>query len=336
MSSHSSSGPSRPKWQEVDVWSASAQDITLRLAHVVREGDPAFIAAETFKSEVETATNGSVEVKIFPAGQLGNNRKLFTQIQSGAVDMTLTPYNLLADIEPAMAVTAAGYMFASWDEMKAVLDEPTLGGAWHQTLLEKGGLRVLKPFYFGTRNLTTTDTAVRSPADLDGMKIRAVPNPMSLANVTGLGAAPTPVAWLETYQALRQKTVDGQENPIPVLYAAKFYEVQKYLTRTDHQMSVLPILIREESYKRLDDAQKAAVEAAAKVAAQAGTTAMFELTESLVADLTAKGMTIIDLSDEEKAVFRDSVQAVLDKDVDGGALPAGLMAEVRSFISELQ
>jgi len=315
---------------------ASAQEVTLRLAHVLRDGDPAFIAAETFKSEIETATGGTVEVKIFPAGQLGNNRKLFTQIQSGAVDMTFTPYNLLSDIEPAMNVTAAGYMFGSWDEMKAVLDAPELGDKWHATLLEKGGLRVLAPFYYGTRNLTTTDTEVRSPDDLAGKKIRAVPNPMSLANVTGLGAAPTPVAWPETYQALRQKTVDGQENPIPVLYAAKFFEVQKYLTRTDHQMSVLPFLIREESYSQLDDEQKAAVEAAAVKAADAGTAAMFELTESLVADLTAKGMTIIDLSDAEKAAFRDSVQAVLDKDVDGGAIPAGLMAEVRSFIDALE
>ena len=102
------------------------------------------------------------------------------------------------------------------------------------------------------------------------------------------------------------------------------------------EMSVLPILIREESCANLNDAQKSVIEAAADVAAAAGTAAMFELTESLVVDLTAKGMTIIDLSDEERAAFRTSVQAVLDKDVDGGAIPAGLMAEVRTFISELK
>lgn len=100
------------------------------------------------------------------------------------------------------------------------------------------------------------------------------------------------------------------------------------------KMSVLPILIREESYANLNDAQKSVIEAAADVGVPAGTAAMFDLTESLVVDLTAKGMTIIDLSDEERAAFRTSVQAVLDKDVDGGAIPAGLVAGVRTFISE--
>jgi TRAP-type transport system periplasmic protein len=312
---------------------AFSQEITLRLAHVLRDGDPAFVAAETFKQEVETATDGAIEVKIFPAGQLGNNRKLFTQIQSGAVDITFTPYNLLSDIEPALNVTAAGYMFSDWNEMKSVLEAPELGQKWQDLLLENGGLRVLAPFYYGTRNLTTTDKEIHSPADLSGMKIRAVPNPMSLANVTGLGAAPTPVAWPETYQSLRQHTVDGQENPIPVLYAAKFYEVQKFLMRTDHQMSVLPILIREQSFSKLSQDQQRILTDAAVVAAKAGTTAMFELTESLVKDLNEKGMTIVDLTDEEKEVFRASVQAVLEKDVDGKAIPKGLMEQVRQFLA---
>lgn len=311
---------------------ALAQDITLTLAHVLREGDPAYIAAETFKDEVENASDGRIEIKIFPAAQLGNNRKIFTQIQSGAVDMTFTPYNLLADIEPSLSVTAAGYMFESWDEMQSVLQSPKLGGTWGAGLLEKGGLRILAPFYYGTRNLTTTNTEVRAPADLAGLKIRAVPNPMSLANVKGLGAAPTPVAWPETYQALRQGTVDGQENPIPVLYAAKFYEVQSYMTRTDHQMSVLPVLIREPSFQKLSAKDQSILSAAAQVAADAGTTAMFKFTDSLQADLEAKGMTIIELSSEERAVFRNSVQNVLMDEVDGGVLPEGLIADVRSFL----
>ncbi|WP_321364189.1 TRAP transporter substrate-binding protein [uncultured Celeribacter sp.] len=312
---------------------SQAADVTLRLAHVLREGDPAFLTAETFKKEVETASDGRIEVKIFPGGQLGSNQKLFAQIQSGAIDMSFTPLNVLSDIEPAYAVTAAGYMFPEWEDMKAVLEAPGLGQKWKQSLLEKGGLRPLTYFFYGTRNLTTTDTEVHSPADLAGKKIRAVPNPMSLANVTGLGAGPTPVAWPETYQALRQGIVDGQENPIPVLYAAKFYEVQKYLTKTEHQMSPLPILIREATYQKLSDEDKAIVEAAAVTAAQAGTDAMIALNESLEADLKAKGMTIITLTPEEKDVFRASVREQLMKSVDGKVLPAGLIDEVATFVA---
>jgi len=310
-----------------------AQEVTLRLAHVLRDGDPAHLVAETFKQEVESRSEGRIAIKIFPAAQLGNNRKLFTQIQSGAIDMSFTPYNLLSEIEPALNVTAAGYLFDEWADLQAVLDAPELGAAWRQTLIERGGLRILSPFFYGTRNLTTTDFAVRRPEDLAGKKIRAVPNPMSLANVTGLGAAPTPVAWPETYQALRQGTVDGQENPIPVLYAAKFYEVQQYLTRTDHQMSVLPVLVREASYQKLPEADRTLIEAAARVAAEAGTEAMVRFTRELEADLSDKGMTLIELTDEERAAFKASVQAVLMDQVDGEAVPAGLIATVRDVVA---
>ncbi|EFL88167.1 TRAP transporter substrate-binding protein [Ahrensia sp. R2A130] len=313
---------------------AFAADVTLRMAHVLREGDPAFITAEAFKQEVESATEGRVAIQIFPAAQLGNNRKLFAQIQSGAIDVSFTPYNMLSEIEPALNVTAAGFMFDEWAQMKSVLEAPELGAKWSQTLLEKGGLRILSPFFYGTRNLTTTDTPVSKPSDLAGKKIRAVPNPMSLANVKGLGAAPTPVAWPETYQALRQGTVDGQENPIPVLYAAKFYEVQKYLTKTQHQMSVLPILVREASYQKLSEADRAAVASAAVKAADTGVKAMVDFTKNLEADLKAKGMTIVELSDDERAVFRDSVRKVLMEEVDGSAIPDGVIAAVEAHIGK--
>lgn len=314
---------------------AFAQETTLRLAHVLREGDPAHIAAESFKQALEESSNGRISVKIFPAGQLGNNRKLFTQIQSGAVDMTFTPYNLLSDIEPALNITGAGYMFSTWEEMKSVLESPELGVQWAQSVLDKGGLRVLSPFYYGTRNLTTTDREIRSPADLSGMKIRAVPNPMSLANVKGLGASPTPVAWPETYQALRQGTVDGQENPIPVLYAAKFYEVQKYLMKTDHQMSVLPVLIRESTFQKFSTDDQQLVQNAAMSAAEAGTLAMIELTDSLQSDLEARGMSVIELTKSEKTAFRDSVRSVLMSEVDGSAIPEGLIDRVQAFLDTL-
>ena len=312
---------------------ASAADVTIRLAHETRPGDPAFFAAEAFKKEVEAKSNGAIEVKVFPSAQLGNNRKLFAQIQSGAVDMTFTPLNLLSDIEPALNVTAAGYMFPSWEDMDAVLKAPEFGQKWFNTVLEKGGLRVLSAFYYGTRNLTTTDKPVRKPSDLAGLKIRAVPNPMWLANVKGLGGAPTPVAWPETYQALRQGTVDGQENPIPVLYSAKLHEVQKYLTRTNHQMSSLPFLIKESSFAKLSDEHKAIISTAAVNAAQVGTDGMIKFTASLVDELKAKGVTIIDLSEAERNEFRDSVRAVLRNEVDGKAIPAGLIDETAKFIA---
>ncbi len=310
---------------------ASAADTTLRFAHVVREGDPAFIAAEAFAEKLAELSEGRVEVRMFPAGQLGNNRKLFTQIQSGAVDMTFTPFNMLSDIVPEFATITGGYMFESQAHQRAVLDSPDMGGVWTEQLLERGGLRVLSSFFYGTRNVTTKETPVRSPADLAGLKLRAVPNAMSLATVTGLGAAPTPVAWPETFQALRQGIVDGQENPIPVLHAAKFYEVQKYLIKTGHQMSALPFLIRENTWQGLSEAdQEAVMDASAHGQAVAEET-MVTFTETLEADLITRGMEIIELSDEEVDVFRQSVREKVAADFDGSVLPAGLIDQIHAM-----
>lgn len=311
--------------------SAFADTATLRFAHVVREGDPAFIAAEAFVERVGELSGGEIAVQVFPAGQLGNNRKLFAQIQSGAVDMTYTPFNMLSDIVPEFATITGGYMFESQAHQRRVLDDPEFGGAWAAQLLERGDLRILSSFHYGTRNVTTAKTPVRSPADLNGLKLRAVPNAMSLATVTGLGAAPTPVAWPETFQALRQGVVDGQENPIPVLHAAGFYEVQGYLIKTGHQMSALPFLIHEESWQGLSPEHQAAVQDAATYAAGVAEETMITFTETLESDLVARGMTIIELTEEEVAVFRESVRANVMAEFDGKVLPAGLIDRIHAL-----
>ncbi|MBO6637617.1 MAG: TRAP transporter substrate-binding protein [Roseitalea sp.] len=310
---------------------AFAGDVTLRFAHVVREGDPAFIAAEAFVERVGELSGGEIAVQVFPAGQLGNNRRLFAQIQSGAVDMTYTPFNMLSDIVPEFATITGGYMFESQVHQRRVLDDPEFGGAWAGKLLELGGLRILSSFHYGTRNVTTAETPVRSPEDLAGLKLRAVPNAMSLATVTGLGAAPTPVAWPETFQALRQGIVDGQENPIPVLHAAGFYEVQGYLIKTGHQMSALPFLIRETSWQELSPEHQAAVQEAASYAAGVAEETMITFTETLESDLIARGMTIIELTDEEIAVFRESVRANVAAEFDGTVLPGGLIGRIHAL-----
>ena len=311
---------------------ATAADTTLRFAHVVRDGDPAFIAAEAFTEKLAELSEGRIEVKMFPAGQLGNNRKLFTQIQSGAVDMTFTPFNMLSDIVPEFATITGGYMCESQAHQRAVLDSPDMGGAWANTLLQEGGLRILSSFFYGTRNVTTKETPVRSPSDLAGLKLRAVPNAMSLATVTGLGAAPTPVAWPETFQALRQGIVDGQENPIPVLHAAKFYEVQKYLIKTGHQMSALPFLIREATWQGMSESDQAAVMEAAQHGQAVAEETMVTFTQTLEADLVERGMEIIELSDEEIEVFRTSVRQKVAADFDGSVLPAGLIDQIHMMV----
>ena len=173
---------------------------------------------------------------------------------------------------------------------------------------------------------------MRSPSDLAGLKLRAVPNAMSLATVTGLGAAPTPVAWPETFQALRQGIVDDQENPNPVLHAAKFYEVQNYLIKPGQQMSSLPFLIREATWQGMSESDQAAVMEAAQHGQAVAEETMVTFTQTLEADLVERGMEIIELSDEEIEVFRTSVRQKVAADFDGSVLPAGLIDQIHMMV----
>ena len=183
---------------------ASAKTI-LKFSHVNHQTHPKGIAADRFAELVDKYTNGQINVQVFHAGQLGDLQKAFGSTKLGAIEMSISPYSLLADIVPDLQVYQAGYFFNTYDEVKKVLEHPELGQKWNEKLIEKGGLRVLGSYYFGARNLTTTKLLVKSTTDLKGRKIRCVPHEMSLAVIIGLGGNPTPVNFAELFTALRPR-----------------------------------------------------------------------------------------------------------------------------------
>jgi tripartite ATP-independent transporter DctP family solute receptor len=314
------------------VRSANAETV-LRLAHIFSPTDPTHKGTERFAQLVEKFSEGRVKIKIFPSGQLGNNRKLFGLARSGGIDMSLTPYPLLADAVPEYNIYTAGYMYNGWEDLKKVLEHPDYGQAWNKRLLEKSGLRVLNNYFFGARTLTTTKTLVTKPSDLKGLKIRAVPNKMSLAVVTGLGGTPTPVPFPELFQGLRQGVADGQENPVPTIWAQKFYEVQKYLVLTRHQLIPVGYLINDKVWKKLDSRDQDAIRHAAIVGSDYTTELNLTQEKRLIDELAAKGMKVIGLAEGlQLDAFRKSVQAEVIKTFDGKIWPAGLADEIKAII----
>ena len=225
----------------VPTGSALAQDVTLRMGHIHAPSGPTGRGADLFAELVSEYTDGRVAVQVFPSSQLGDLGDLFGASRNGAIDIALTPYPLLSDIVPSYSILTAGYVFDSFDHQLAVLEHPDHGQKWAEQLAEDGGLVVLANYYFGARTVTTTDTEVRTPADLEGVKIRAVGNPLSLATIRGLGANPTPLPLSELFQGLTQGIVDGQENPLPTIYNQRFYDVQDYLIMTRHQLIPIPV-----------------------------------------------------------------------------------------------
>ena len=305
---------------------------TIRFGHSNAPGSPKGMAADKFAKLVGEYSKGEVVVKTFPSSQLGDNRKLFTAVKTRGIEMAIVPFPLLADIVPEYTALTAGYFYENWDQLKKVVDSPELGQKWSKALLEKGRVRVLGTYYYGARDLTTSKVKVTRPADLNGLKIRAVPNEMSLAVITGMGASPTPVALAEAFQAMRQGVVDGQENPLPTISSQRFYEVQKYLMLTRHQMIPEPYLINESVWKSLSAEDKDAISRAAKEATDYNTAETIKYEGTLVEELKAKGMTVLGPDEIDMAAFKTAVKAEVIKRFDGPIWPKGTSDKVLSAI----
>ena len=213
-----------------------AQQVSLKLA-TVEPGDinasPALAAAVVFKHEVESRTGGRVKVDVFPGGQLGNERELIEALRMGTVEMAITSDGPVGGFFEPILVLGIPYAFPSTVTAWKALDGP-FGQELMESMRQKTGIRCLAVTENGFRHFTNNSRVIKGPADMKGLKIRTMENPSHMAIVKAMGADPTPIAFGELYSALQQKIVDGQENPIAVLYMIKGYEVQKYLTLDGH------------------------------------------------------------------------------------------------------
>lgn len=306
---------------------AAAQQ--LRFGHIQAPTSANHQGAELFAERVAEYTDGRVSVQIYPSAQLGDVGTLITSVRTGGLDIAEATYPLLGDFVPLYSIYVAGYFFDGWDDLQVLLEHPEFGQAWNQELLETASIRLLGTHFYGARQLTTTDVPVYGPDDIAGMRIRAVPNEMSLAVIRGLGGAPTPVPFPELFQGLRQGVVDGQENPLPTISSQRFYEVQNYLMLTSHQLIPLPWIINERSLQRLSEEDREAVLRAADEAMDWITEEIIRQEESLVEDLKERGMTVITAEDGlDLDAFRERVRAEVFATFDGAIWPEGLAEQV--------
>lgn len=310
---------------------ALAQDITLRLAHVNKSNEPQGQGFTRLAELVKEYTNGRVELKVFDSGTLGNDRELFNQVLTGAIDMGKPSFPILADVVPEYSAILGGYFYDDYEDQKRLLEAEEFGQAWNQRLLDEAGLRVIGLVYQGVRDVTINGLQPHIPGDFNGVKLRAVPNPMALAVVSGLGASPTPVPFPELFQALSQNVVDGQENPLPTIYANKFYEVQDTLVLTEHQIASQPIVINEETWQKLSvEDQKSVTRAVSEAMDWASEEGLRQEAE-IVDMLKAEGMTVVELSAEERAAFAEAVRASVLDAFDGKDWPVGFGQTIIDF-----
>lgn len=264
-----------------------------------------------FKEIVEEKSGGNIEVKIYPNGQLGGDRELIEALQMGNVTMSSPSSAPLASFDKSFFVLDIPFLFKDREQVYSTLD----GKAGKELLgsLESYNIKGLAFMENGFRNLTNSKIGVRTPEDLDGLKIRTMENEIHLAAWTLLGANPTPMAFGELFTALQQKTVDGQENPFELIYSVKFHEVQDYISKTQHIYSPYVIIINKDFYEGLSDANKKIIDEAVVEATNYQREIAKQKDLESEEAIKAAGVEVLDLTNEEKGMFKDKLVPLFDQ-----------------------
>ena len=281
---------------------------TIKLAHVVNEKDGFHIAALKFKELVEARTKGAVKVEVFPNASLGDERTLIEGMQIGTIAMGVITNGPVANFLPEIAAFEMPFLFASPEEAYKVLDGPV--GQKVLGKLDAINLKGLAYAERGFRNLTNSKKPIKNPADMAGLKIRVMENPVYIDTFKTLGTNAVPMAWTEALTALQQGTIDGQENPVNVIYSFKLNETQKYLTMTKHSYAPALFLMSKKVFGSFNkETQDILVKAAQEAAVHERKWNADQMSEQLKA-LKEKGMQIVD---PDTAAFQTAVKPVYDK-----------------------
>ena len=283
----------------VGLVAGAAAQTTMKISISTSQNSHQGVAIDTFAKEVEKRTAGRYKVQTFYNGALGGERESIEAVQLGTQELAFSSSGPVPNFVPETKILDVPFLFRDKAHARAVLDGP-IG----QELLGKfdaKGFKALAWAENGFRHMTNSKRAVNAPEDLKGLKMRTMENPVHIAAYKGLGIITTPMAFPEVFTALQQGTVDGQENPLPVIMSAKFSQVQKHLSLTGHVYSPCIFVMNKASFDKLAAADKTAFLEAAKVAVKANRDRVDQDDANGVKELRAQGMTVIE--DVDKAKF---------------------------------
>lgn len=307
-SSEAASDSSASNSTEAAPAASSDEVYTITLTHSTTEETSQQAGSLAFKEYVEANSDGRLSVNIFPNSQMGGDREQLEGLQEGSITMVTCGSAATVNFVQSAIVFDLPFAFASNEEVLATFGDAdfleAISAEYAQSKFKFMGISGLD------FRATTSNMPIETPDDLSGFTIRVMENQYHMATWKALGANPTPLAFNELYTALQQKTVDGQENPVELIYAQKFYEQQEYVTKTKHIPQNLVWVMNIDFYNNLPADLQAVVDAGAAAAMDAA----YEFTTSnqatYEAELTSMGVTINELSAEQIAVFAEKTQEV--------------------------
>lgn len=290
-----------------------AAEITIKWGDVLAADHPSVIMISKVAELVAQKSNDRIEIQVYPGGQLGGSRDMIEAVGMGVQEMVTEGAANFGQWVPSVGIVEAPYIWRGVDHLMTVMDGQ-IGQEMNQQLVEKRGMRILGTTYYGVRNVTTTDKEIHSVADMADFKIRVPENEVFLAMARSWGAKPTPMNFNELYLALRQKVVDGQENPSPTIDSAKFYEVQKYLILTGHIITPRLVVINDAFWQKLSADDQQILQDAVKEGIAYNNAEILQREQNLLAKFEEQGMTVItpNVGEFRKAVL-DTVPAMFEE-----------------------
>ena len=283
---------------------AGAAEFSYKFANNLPPTHPLNIRSVEAMARILKATDGRVDIQVFPNNQLGSDTDVLSQLRSGAVEFFTLSGLILSTLVPAASINGVGFAFSDYDQVWRAMDGK-LGGYVRGEIGKRGLLAMDKIWDNGFRQTTTSTRPITAPGDFRGMKLRVPVSPLWTSMFNALGASPASLNISEVYSALQTKIVDGQENPLAVIETTKFYEVQKFCSMTNHMWDGYHFLANRRAFDRLPaeaqavvtrELDRSAVEERADVAA---------LNSQLRGKLASGGLAF---NDVDSAAFKDTLK----------------------------
>lgn len=303
----------------------AAQSHTLRLGTVLAPGDPLVAAAEGMKQAVEERTGGEVEVQIFPSSQIGDTQDMIDQAAAGANVGTFVEASRVAVYVPEFNVLVAPYVFTDVGQIARFVETPVFA-EWNRKLEEVSGLTLLSfNWYQGARELLTKKP-VATPADLEGVRIRTIGEPLWVKTIGAMGATATPLAWAEVYPSIQTGVIDGAEAQPSAIWGAKLHEVVSDVTLTEHIYLMSGLLVGAEWLASLPEEYRTILVEEAKRWGAEALKSNVEGADAIFDRIRATGVRVTEI---DKAPFRKAVEPVY---AEMGL--TGLIAQVRQSLGD--
>jgi len=284
--------------------SAVQAQTVLKIGYATTQASHYGVGSTAFCDDIEKGTQGRYKCQQFPSSALGGEREMIEAVQLGTLDLVNTSTGPVGNFVPEVKIVDIPFLFRDYDHARKVMDGPI--GQDILTKFPAKGLVALAWTENGFRHMTNSKRAIVKPADASGLKMRTMENKVHMEGYRTFGIQPTPMAFPEVFGALQQGTVDGQENPIPVILASKFSQVQKHLSLTGHVYSPALIITSPRLMNKLSDADKKVFYEAAKHASVAQRKKVNEDENNGIAQLEKEGMSVVSKVDGQ--AFRDALK----------------------------